>query len=285
VPAFVAADSESAQAPRSLVIDDDAGGRVRYSLLNGPGPLLGDAETSPPESVWAQLDPYVAAMASGRGGDEMEALAGYGIRYVVLSPGSSRDLIPTLDGEPGLRRLSSSHGEVLWRVAGTTSRARVVDGDKQTPVGLAPDGTVTANPYINQAMPDGKGDRTLVAGATLDGGWRAVATDANGNRQDLAPVAGPGVMNWAQGFTLPGGTPTVTVTFDGKVRSWWMWFELIALLVLIVLALPERRRVDPDPDIDEPELDEFGVTSDFSEPGDPAAEVAALDLPSTSREG
>ena len=284
VPAFVAADSESAQAPRSLVIDDDAAGRVRYSLLNGPGPLLGDAETSPPESVWAQLDPYVAAMASGRGGDEMAAIAGYGIRYVVLSPGSSRELIPTLDGEPGLRRLSSSHGEVLWRVAGTTSRARVVDGDKQTPVGLAPDGTVGASPYINQAMPDGKGDRTLVSGATQDAGWRAFATDASGNRQDLAPVAGPGVMSWAQGFTLPGGTPTVTVSFDGKVRSWWMWLQLIALLVLVVLALPERRRVDPDPDIDEPEPDEFGANSDFAEQGDPVDEVEAFDASSTPRE-
>ena len=48
VPAFVAADSESAQAPRTLVIDDDTAGRVRYSLLTGPGPQLGDAETGPP---------------------------------------------------------------------------------------------------------------------------------------------------------------------------------------------------------------------------------------------
>jgi hypothetical protein len=194
-------------------------------------------------------------MASGRGGDEIATLAGYGIRYVLLSPTSSRELIPTLDGEPGLRRLSSSGGEVLWRVAGTTSRARVVDGDKQTPVGLAPDGTVLANPYIDQPLPDGRNGRVLVTGAAQDGGWRAVTTDANGNEQDLAAVAGPGVMSWAQGFTAPGGTPKVTVSFNGTVRSLWMWFELIVLFVLIVLALPERRRSDPDPDIDDPDPD------------------------------
>jgi GT2 family glycosyltransferase len=261
VPAFVAADSESAQAPRTLVIDDDSAGRVRYSLLTGPGPLLGDAETSPPQEVWAQIDPYVAAMASGRGGDEMAALAGYGIRYVVLSPGSSRELIPTLDGEPGLRRLSSSKGEVLWRVAGTTSRARVVEGDKQTPIGLAPDGTVTADPYIAQAMPDGEGERVLVTGAQQDGGWQAYSTDAQGNRQDLGGVAGPGVMEWAQGFSVPGGTPKVTVSYDGRSRSLWMWFELIVLFVLVVLALPERRRLDPDPDIDDPEPEAFESTT------------------------
>jgi GT2 family glycosyltransferase len=255
VPAFVAADSESAQAPRTLVISDDSAGRLSYSLLNGPTLELGDAETGPPVEAWERLDPYVAAMASGRGGEEIDALAGYGIRYVLLSPGSSRELIPTLDGEPGLRRLSSSGGEVLWRVAGTTSRARMVEGDKQTPVGLAPDGTVSADPYIYQPLPEGKNDRVLVTGAATDGGWRAFTTDASGNRQDLSPVPGPGLQSWSQGFTAPGGTPKVTVSYNGTPRSLWMWFELLVLLVLVVLALPERRRVDPDPDISDPDPD------------------------------
>jgi GT2 family glycosyltransferase len=255
VPAFVAADSESAQAPRTLIISDDAAGRVRYSLLNGPSLKLGDAETGPPVEAWQLLDPYVAAMVSGRGGDEIETLAGYGIRYVMLSPSSSRELIPTLDGEPGLRRLSSAGGEVLWRVAGTTSRARVVDGAKLTPVGLAADGTVLANPYIDQPLPDGRNGRVLVTGAAIDGGWRATTTDASGNRQDLAPVTGTGVQAWSQGFTVPGGTPRVTVSFNGTPRSVWMWFQLLVLATLIVLALPERRRLDPDPDIDDPDPD------------------------------
>lgn len=248
VPAFVAADSESAQAPRSLVIATDTAGRVKYSLLNGPGPVLGDAETGPPSSAWDALDPYVAAMVSGRGGDEIEALAGYGIRYVLLAPGSLRDLVPTLDGEPGMRRLSSSGGEVLWRVAGVTTRARIVDADTQTPVGVAEFGTTTADPYIDQAMPDGEGQRVLVSGAAIDDGWRAVV--AGGEGVDLPTVAGPGLLSWSQGFEVPAGTPQVTVTYDDTTRSRWLWIQLIVLLALVVMALPERRRVDPDPDVD-----------------------------------
>lgn len=278
VPAFVAADSESAQAPRTLVIDDDTAGRVRYSLLTGPGPQLGDAETGPPVEAWQQLDPYVAAMASGRGGDEIEALAGYGIRYVVLANGTSQELVPTLDGEPGLRRLSSSGGEVLWRVAGTTSRARVVADDKQTPVGIADRGTVTADPYIDQALPDGKGARVLVTGAALDDRWQASTVDAGGASTDLEAVAGPGVMSWAQGFTAPPGTQPVTVRFDGTVRSLWLWLQLVVLLVLVVLALPERRRLDPDPDVDEDVsvavVAETGITSE------PVAVVAETSITS-----
>jgi GT2 family glycosyltransferase len=250
VPAFVAADSESAQAPRTLVIADDLAGAVTYSLLNGPGPTLGDAETGPPASAWTALDPIVAAMASGRGGDEMAALAGYGVRYVLLAPGSSSDLIPILDGEPGLRRLSSSQGEVLWRVGGVTSRARLVTAAKQIPVGVTAEGTVTADPYLDQPLPDGSGSRILVTGASADPGWGAVASDASGAMTDLAGVSGPGVLDWSQSFTVPGGAPTVSVTFDDTSRTRWLWLQLIVLLALVVLALPERRREDPDPDLD-----------------------------------
>jgi GT2 family glycosyltransferase len=259
VPAFVAADSESAQAPRTLILDDDAAGRVRYTLLNGPGAQLGDAETGPPASDWALLDPYVAAMASGRGGDEIDALAGYGIRYVVLAKGTSNELIPTLDGEPGLRRLSSSGGEVLWRVAGTTSRARLVVADKQTPVGIAASGTTTADPYIDQALPDGSGERALVIGASVDAGWHAVAVDAAGVESELAPAAGTGLLAWSQWFPGPSGAQTVTVRFDSTARDRWLWVQGIALLALVVMALPERRREDPDPDLDDDALDEPAV--------------------------
>lgn len=251
VPAFVAADSESPQAPRTLMLDDDRAGRVQYTLLNGPGPVLGDAETGPPATAWQALDPYVAAMVSGRGGDEVEALAGYGIRYVVLAPGASADLVPTLDGEPGLRRLSSSGGEVLWRVAGVTSRARLVADGKQTPLGIATEGTVTADPYLGQTLPEGSGDRTLVTGAALDDGWRAVAAGPDGSSSELAAVPGPGLLSWSQSFTVPDGAPQVVVGYDDSTRTRWLWLQLVVLLALVVMALPERRREDPDPDQDD----------------------------------
>lgn len=251
VPAFVAADAESAQAPRTLVIADDSAGRVRYSLINGAGPILGDAETGPPAAAWEALDPYVAAMVSGRGGDEIEALAGYGIRYVVLAPGASVELVPTLDGEPGLRRLSSSEGEVLWRVGGVTSRARLVTEEKQTPLGVAAEGTTTADPYLDQTLPDGTGARTLVTGVALDPAWRAIAIGPDGTQSDLVAEAGPGLLAWSQSFAAPEGAPQVVVTFDDSARSRWLWLQLVVLLALVVMALPERRRLDPDPDLDD----------------------------------
>lgn len=245
-PAFVAADAQSPQAPRTLVLEQVPDGPVRYSLINGAGLTLGDAETEPPASVWTALDGIVAAMASGRGGDEIRALDGYGVRYVLLSNTGSRELVPTLDAEPGLRRLSTSGGEVLWRVSGVTSRARVASAASAAPLGLASNGTQTADPYLDQRLPDGQASRVLAVGATLDPGWRATV-----DGQDLPSGAGPGLLSWSQSFQVPAGTPEVRVWFDDAARARWLWWQGIVLVVLVVLALPSRRRIDPDPDFDD----------------------------------
>ncbi len=254
VPAFVEADALSPQAPRTLVLRQDSEGRVLYSLINGAGPLLGDADVSPDASVWEAIDPLVAALASGRGGDEVQGLAGYSIRYVLLAAGTSADLIPVLDGAPGLRRLSSSGGEVLWSISGVTTRARVISEEGATGVDLAyrgiddPSSPLPLNPYLAATMPvPGK---ALSIGALVDDHWIALATDPQtGESITLARVMSTGATGWSQAFALPSGLPNVQVSYDPEVRSRWLWLQGMILLVLVVLALPSRRsRIDPDAD-------------------------------------
>ena len=252
VPAFVAADSVSPQAPRTLVLRGDSAGRVLYSLINGSGPRLGDADAAPPATVWLPIDPLVAQLASGRGGDEVAELSGYGIRYVLLAAGTSADLIPVLDGEPGLRRLSSAGGEVLWRISGVTSRARLVSGALDvTSVGVANGADLTSAPYIDQRIPEGSGDRALAIGALPDGRWRATAVDpTTGARVALAEAAAPGASAWSQAFVAPEGNPRVIVNYDSSSRSTWLWVEFGVLAFLIIMALPSRRKRDSDADLD-----------------------------------
>lgn len=239
VPAFVAADSRSPQAPRTLVLSDDKSGRVTYTLLNGAGLTLGDADVPPPAQVWEAIDPYVASMASGRGGDEIAVLAGYGVRYVLLAQSSSEDIIPILDAEPGLRRLSNADGEVLWRVAGVTSRARISDGDTQSPVGIAQPGDVGVSPYIDQTLPDGSGTRVLYIGASADSRWKA---------GELKQVTTESPLNWSATFAIPQGSPMVVVEFDGSVRGYFLLAQLLIVLGLVITALPSRKHVDIDAD-------------------------------------
>ncbi len=243
LPAFVVAEAASPQAPRSLVIASSRAGAVTYSLVSGSGEMLGDAETLPPAGVWAGLDQYVAWMASGRGGPEVPAIAGYGVRYVVLDRGTTPDLVQTLDSEPGLRRLSSADGAVLWRVAGVTSRARVVVNTDQSPLGLTSPDIVGIDPYIDQSLPEGSGQRVIIVGATQDSGWRA----SNGGAE-LIPVIAPEPLAWSSAFLAPEGAEPIRVWFDSGARPWWLWAQVVIVAALVVLSLPSRRTFDPDPD-------------------------------------
>jgi len=243
LPAFVVAEAASPQAPRSLVIASSRAGAVTYSLVNGAGEMLGDAETLPPADVWVGLDHYVAWMASGRGGPEVPAIAGYGVRYVVLDRGTTADLVQTLDSEPGLRRLSSADGAVLWRVAGVTSRARVVVDADASPLGLTSPETVGVDPYIDQSLPEGSGQRVVVVGASQDAGWRATSGSA-----ELTPVIAPDPLAWSSAFLAPEGAQPIRVWFDSGARPWWLWAQVVIVAALVILSLPSRRTFDPDPD-------------------------------------
>ena len=233
-------------------------GQVLYTLLNGPGAVLGDAEMAPPGEVWAPLDEDVAALASGRGGSEIAHLSGYGVRYVLLARGTSTDLIPILDGEPGLRRLSSSAGEVLWGIDGVTTRARLlsdgVPSDLQVIGGPAEQVAaigVDATPYLDQTLTVGLADRQLVLGALANSKWNAVSINPlTGEETALEAVTPKGALSWSQAFVVPKDAVQVRVSFNQTARSLWMWLQLVVFIVLVVLALPSRRVEDIDPDVE-----------------------------------
>ena len=257
VPAFVEADALGPQAPRTLVIREDAEGRVQYNLINGAGPMLGDADVSPGSEVWERIDPLVSALASGRGGDEVAALAGYGVRYVLVSAGTSAEMIPLLDGAPGLRRLSTAGGETLWSIGGVTTRARVVAGEEEIGVDVAqrplldPNALLPVDPYVEGPAPQTTGARTFVVGASADSRWRATAVGATDSAQGLVAVSPSGLLDWSAAFVVPDGQQVLTVWFDDQSRGRWLWIQAAILFVLIVLALPSRQqRRDPDADAD-----------------------------------
>ena len=247
VPAFVAADAAGPAAPRTLLLEQDLDGRVRYSLVNGAGPTLGDADVAPPSEVWQPLDVLVAQLASGRGGEEVDGLAAYGVRYVVLAGSSVTDLTSVLDGQSGLRRLSSSGGEVLWRIAGVTSRVQAVaDGDAEV-VPVVDGANLTSNPYVERQLGTGPDGRVLALGVQAHDGWQVLAINGE-DATPLEPIVAPGVHAWSQAVALPAGEPTVRVDFEDAGRATWLVLQGIAIAVAIVLALPARRVEDLDPD-------------------------------------
>ncbi len=250
VPAFVAADLDTPARPRVLVLRVP-GGHVRYDLLNSAGPVLGDRDqaTLPP----AQVDAAVGALVAGVGGDEMDTLAAWSVKYVLLRGPAARDraLVRVLDSQAALRRVSGSRHTALWRVAGPAPRAQLVPAVAQ---GAAPRPALPLDPGTQvplqlRATP-GAGDvpgRLLLAQEAAPG-WTARAGGPDGPVLASTTTGSPVPGRFAA--EVPASVRTFALGYEDAGRTRLLWAQLVALLLVVVLALPGRRHTPEDADAD-----------------------------------
>jgi GT2 family glycosyltransferase len=227
LPEFVAVSSDTGLRPRTLVLRAAPGGGVSYAVLRDSDPLIGSGELTMPPPAAHALNLGVAALVTPHGGDVADqgrALAGLGIGYVMLPAPVDTGLARILDGVPGLRPVSDTSAFQLWRVIGTAARVTVTE----------PDGTVVAVPSGTTGV---SGASAPSAGGTLvlaepAGGWTATL-----NGHPLTPVAA-GAGGWAQGFRLPAGGGSLSVSRDQTGRYAAVGLEALAVLVVAGLGLP-----------------------------------------------
>ncbi|MFF3645746.1 glycosyltransferase [Streptomyces sp. NPDC002564] len=239
VPAFVAEESGTEDQARTLVLDSDSAAEVAYTLVRGSGGRLGDAELTAAAADDEQLDTIVARLVAGSGADQADQLGGYAVRYVLVRDGAPRQMSRTLDATPGLSRLSQEDGSALWRVDRQVARATVVPktGDPEP---------VAAGPVeLHTTLKPGAAGRVLRLADSADPGWTATL--------DGRPLTRTTVDGWAQGFELPATGGRLDVTFDAPLgHTAWLWAQGALAVVLVVLALPGRRRHVDDDLPDEP---------------------------------
>ncbi|MGW2630053.1 glycosyltransferase [Streptomyces chattanoogensis] len=244
VPAFVAEESGSDDRPRTLVLDGSTG-HVDYALVRGAGAQLGDADLAVTAGEDKRLGGIVANLVAGSGADQASQLGGYAVRYVLVRDGAPRQMGRVLDTTPGLTRLSQDDGSALWRVDRRVSRVSIVPGgatdgatagETAAPVPV-PSGPVEAH---NGKVPDGPAGRVLRIADAADPGWQATL-----DGKALEPVT---VDGWAQGFRLPSGGGRLDLTHEDPVgHTVWLWTQGLLAVVLVVMALPGRRReIDDD---------------------------------------
>ncbi|MGI5482453.1 glycosyltransferase [Streptomyces lavendofoliae] len=249
VPAFVAEESGTRDQPRTLVLGGTSSAHVPYTLVRGSGARLGDAELTAAGGGDPRLDEVVAHLVAGSGADQTAELSGFAIRYVLVRDGAPRQMSRVLDATPGLTRLSQLDGSALWRVDRQVARATIVPGGdgkgERLPVAAGP---VEAHTEI----PPGGPGRVLRIADRADEGWQATI--------DGKPLKKTVVDDWAQGFELPEGGGRLDLTHEDSMgRTAWIWTQCCLAVVLIVLALPGRRR---DVDDDLPEEEQPAVTAE-----------------------
>jgi len=234
LPAFVALQSQSSAKPRTLVLQADAQS-VAYALVRGSGPQLGDAEVAPLSSKVGSLDAVVSDLAAGRGGVEIQRLANYAVRFVLVNAPVPPQLAQQLDAAPGLTRVGAPNGGALWQVNAISARARFVP--RVGGPSVLPANEITADGPVPAKWPGG----VIVLAESADAGWKATV-----NNSALKTVT---INGWAQGFVLPAKSQgAIHIRYVAPARGGWLVVAAIATIVVIVLALPARRFTDEGQD-------------------------------------
>ncbi|MDI6520414.1 glycosyltransferase [Streptomyces coelicoflavus] len=247
VPAFVAEESHTRDQARTLVLDSDSAAHVGYMLVRGSGARLGDGELASGDGGNSTLDKIVANLVAGSGADQADQLGGFAVRYVLVHKGAPREVTRVLDATPGLSRLSQQDGSGLWRVNQEVARATVVAGEKSDAGKSGEPVPVAAGPVeIHTDIESGPDGRVLRLADTAAEGWTATL--------DGKPLTRTTVDGWAQGFELPASGGRLDVTYEAPfTHTAWLWAQGLLGLVLVVLALPGRRR-DVDDDLPDEQL-------------------------------
>jgi len=245
VPAVAAEAADGPAASRTLALSAGAG-TVRWALERGSGPRLGDASAAagPPADA-AVVVPVISALLSGASTDVRPRLADLAVGFVLLLPPVDDAAAQSLDAAPGLVRVGTTAGRLLWRVddpAGRAARVRVLgpDGSAKQLATLA-----SAGLAVDAAVGPGPAGRQLVLAERSDPGWHASL--------DGVPLARLVHAGWAQAFVLPASGGRLQVTppqAPGLAPGTVNGLRLAALLVAAVVAVPlprVRRRVAPPP--------------------------------------
>ncbi len=281
LPAVAAAEADGPAATRTLTLQATPNG-VRWTLYRTGGPQIGQesAASLTPSAVAARSagdEPVletIGALLSASGEDQRERFADLDIGSVLLLTNRSAadrsdatdDAVAALDVAPGLVRVSSSDGKMLWRVelagvASDTSNTEDASGSRGTDAsGTSPadasDEAVPTRPARVRVLSEG-GDlittvpapgvgftapldsggagRLLVLSERADPGWTATL-----NGSELVRTTYQG---WAQAFRLPMQGGTLAVQHDESTGSALDLTRIgvLALALLVAVPLPRRR--------------------------------------------
>jgi len=259
LPAVAKAEAEGPAANRTLVLKLTRDG-VRWSLYRTGGARIGQESAA----TFAELAAHpgttrdrpvldtIGGLLSDSGQDQTDRLADLDIGSILLLAPAPDSATVALDTAPGLVRVATPNGGVLWRVEldgsgggpSRPARVRVLSAIN----GPAHQSTLQTLPStgleVHADLASGPAGRVLALAERADPGWQA---SLDGVR--LTPVTHAG---WAQAFELPtaGGVVRVSYVGDGGGQFGMARLAMAGLALLVAVPLPRRRpRLLPPPAI------------------------------------
>jgi hypothetical protein len=252
LPPDVQADAAAQGDPgqRVLVLQRRGDGSLRYDVQRLSGPVLGDEDLRVPARSRRLLDAAVRDLGAARGSDAAEVMTTFDVHIVVVDGRARTPLTDALDSQPSLSRRDTPYDLSIWSVTVPAGRAEVLPpilaaaargpASPDVGVGRGPARAVllrtppillkAGTGSVRSSVPAGQAGRMLVLSEARDDGWRATF-----DGRVLTPVEAWG---WAQAWALPAQAGHVTITRSEGRRHTLDLLQLLALVVVLILASP-----------------------------------------------
>jgi hypothetical protein len=196
--------------------------KIQYYISRGDDISLGEPDVAPEQNQ--AIATAARALIDGSGISSSKVLGDYGIKYVYVKNPFKKEIVRSIDGLGGFTRTSATSLGVVWRVSEPTGRLLFINEDGVRSVLEA--GNVGARTFV-------PGPGQLILTETFNRSWQILE---NGYRLERSKNE--------------QGLPTFKVTeageisllHDGTVRRGWLSLQLIAFVVVLVMALPAGRR-------------------------------------------
>jgi GT2 family glycosyltransferase len=193
---------------------------LAYYISRGREVTLGEPDIAPRDT--AIISRAIEGLVDNTGVTSSNILSTYGIKYVFLKSPVSQDVVQTIDGLGGFSRTSATEAGIVWKVLKDTGRIKFTN--------------YSGREYVLES----KGVRAfvpapgaLLLAETYSDSWQVFQ---NGYR--LAKVED---ANGLPTFEVTEAGE-ISIVHDGRARRAWISVFIIAIVTLIVLALPGGRR-------------------------------------------
>jgi len=221
IPAFIASLSDTPARPKTLVLGKD-GDELKYFITRGSDLQIGDPDVAvrAPKAV----NDAVTDLLSGAGITSSKVLGTFGIQYLYLKKPVDENIARTIDGIGGFTRSSATNSGIIWQIVGSNSRVSTTDAT----------GAITALSSSNIGATDVlKAPGTITIAERFDSGWKLII---NGTSVELqqSPIGLP--------FFDVAEIGPISLIHDGTSHRALISLQMIAFLVVLVLALPAGRR-------------------------------------------
>jgi GT2 family glycosyltransferase len=235
LPVFVSAEAARPTSPRVLTLRA-VDGVVHYALVRtATGPRLGDADVDAGSAADASAArSFAAAVRDAAAGRARAAgeLAEFGITLVVI-PADSAPALARVAAVTGFAQVPATASTVLRASAFAGELVVLPPAAKVGGASAAPQPLPASLGSARTTVPAGPPGRLLVLAEPAARAWTA----SLGGRRLMTTTA----YGWAQAWVLPpeGGRLVVGRTDGGWLR--WPTLELVLVLVVAMLAVPNRR--------------------------------------------